>query len=166
MMGSTPDARRAGRYVATSVIPASTTDTAPYVIGSIGLTPKRNADITRASVERDTVADGNANARQPQPLAEKQLSHVRNLRTEGHPHADLARSPRCRIGYDAVNADDTDEECDARSDGQHHQRKRRLRHGARLDFLQGLHSRERQIWIDRPDRSLELANKSWCTDAS
>ena len=57
-----------------------------------------------------------------------------------------------------------DQHRDARRDAQHHQRERSLCHRARLDFLEGLHARERQIRVDRPDRLLELADKAWCAD--
>jgi len=40
------------------------------VIGSIGLTPNRNADITRVDCERDGEAQRNAERRQPEPVAQ------------------------------------------------------------------------------------------------
>ena len=155
-IGSTREARRAGRYVASSATAARTPETTAYVIGSSGPTPNRNADITRVNANATPIPSDDAGRGQRETLAEKHLPDISSLCAERHPNADLARPLRRSVGNHAVDANHADQQRDARGDAEHHQRKRCLRHRARLNLFERLHVRQRQV-RDRPTRSLARA---------
>ena len=103
--GTDREARRVGSQVARSAATARTSGAIVNANGSSALTWKRirSADFSRAKGEQQTEdepADEHGEA-----FAEKHPLHRPALCTESHPNPDLARAPRHRVGFDAVNAD-------------------------------------------------------------
>ena len=94
------------------------------------------------------------------PCPQDHPPYVRGLGTERYANTDLAR-PLCRdVRNHAVDSYHTKQQRHARGNGQHDHGKRGLRHRICLNFFQGLHVGERQMGIYRPNRLLELAQKT------
>ena len=118
MIGSTRDARRAGRYVASSAIAARTTDTTAYV----DRIQRANAEQERRhharEHDRNADAQGDTGGRQSESVTQKHLPDISDLRAQGHSNADLARPLRGGVGDHAVDADHADAQRDARGNAQ------------------------------------------------
>ena len=62
----------------------------------------------------------------------------------------LARPLRHGIGNNAIDSDDTEQECHGAGDGEHHQRERASRHRSAVNLFHGPDAGERKIRVDGP----------------
>ena len=111
-------ARRAGSQVASNAAIASTTGASVNANGSSELTSKRMllAIFPVPRARRSPSARPAATIAKPS----RRIIHwtCLALRTERHPDSDLARPPRDRIRFDAINADDGEPEREGAEDGE------------------------------------------------
>ena len=109
MTGSTREARRAGRYVASSAMTVRPPDTTTYVTGSRGPTPNRNDDITRVSDDREADPEHDPVTVKVSP-SEEHPPHVADLRAERQAKANFTRSLGDGVGNHSVDPNHADEQ--------------------------------------------------------
>ena len=103
IIGSTLEARRAGRNPATA---ATTSRTAGVTaIDAQSIRPRPNSALDASLLSARLMGKPNAVRVEHKTLAHDQPQHARARGAKRHPQADFIGAPRHRIGHDAVDAD-------------------------------------------------------------